>query len=85
MSGHFKQRIEARAATLEPGVWRTARCPRQRIGHPCRPSIAVYQLKTSLTPEQVRESFATPEIVPFWELPKYITIAEHAGLGRRRL
>jgi lipopolysaccharide export system permease protein len=40
----------------------------------------VYRLKTSLTPEQVRESFATPETVPFWDLPMYITIAEHAGL-----
>ena len=41
---------------------------------------AEYRLKTSLTPEQVRESFATPETVPFWELPQYIQIAEHAGL-----
>ncbi|CAN0498043.1 unnamed protein product, partial [Phaeothamnion confervicola] len=42
---------------------------------------AEYQLKTSLGPEQVRESFATPESVPFWDLPLYIDIAEHAGLG----
>ena len=41
---------------------------------------AQYRLKTNLTPEQVRESFATPETVPFWELPQYIQIAEHAGL-----
>jgi lipopolysaccharide export system permease protein len=40
-----------------------------------------YRLKTSLTPEQVRESFATPETVPFWELPQYIQTAEHAGLA----
>ena len=39
-----------------------------------------YRLKTNLTPEQVRESFATPETVPFWDLPVYIQIAEHAGL-----
>jgi len=39
-----------------------------------------YRLKTSLTPEQVHESFATPETVSFWELPMYITIADHAGL-----
>ncbi len=41
---------------------------------------ADYPLKTSLTPEQARESFATPETVSFWELPTYITIADHAGL-----
>ena len=42
---------------------------------------AEYSLKTSLTPEQVRESFATPETVPFWDLPLYIEIADHANLG----
>jgi lipopolysaccharide export system permease protein len=33
-----------------------------------------------LTPEQARESFATPETVPFWQIPMYIDMAEHAGL-----
>jgi lipopolysaccharide export system permease protein len=41
---------------------------------------ATYLLPTNLTPEQVRETFANPETVPFWELPLYINIAEHAGL-----
>jgi len=40
-----------------------------------------YLLKTSLNAEQVRESFATPETVPFWDLPLYIEIADHSGLG----
>ena len=40
-----------------------------------------YDLKTSLTPAQVRESFATPESVPFWDLPSYIDTAERSGLG----
>jgi lipopolysaccharide export system permease protein len=35
---------------------------------------------TAFTFEQARESFATPETVPFWKLPAYIQIAEHAGL-----
>lgn len=77
--GRFKQRIEARSATLEPGVWRLLDARVNELDtlpakHP------VYEFKSSLTPEQARESFATPESVPFWELPKYITIAEHAGL-----
>lgn len=77
--GRFKQRIEARAAVLEPGVWvlRDARVYVLAV-LPARQSE--FRLKTSLTPEQVRESFATPETVPFWELPQYIQIAEHAGL-----
>ncbi len=78
-ANHFKQRIEARSAVLEPGVWRLDDARIFALG--VRPvEQPVYRLKTSLTPEQVRESFATPETVPFWELPLYIKIAEHAGL-----
>jgi lipopolysaccharide export system permease protein len=39
-----------------------------------------YRLPTNLTLEQVRESFATPETVPFWQLPSYIELADRAGL-----
>ena len=78
--GRFKQRIEARAAVLEPAVWRLRDARIYDLG--VLPVIqSEYRLKTSLTPEQVRESFATPETVPFWELPQYIQIAEHAGLA----
>jgi lipopolysaccharide export system permease protein len=77
---HFKQRIDASSAVLEPGVWRLRDARIYELG-----ALPVdqeeYRLRTSLTPEQVRESFATPETVPFWELPLYISIAEHAGLA----
>ena len=76
---HFKQRIEARAAVLEPGEWRLQDARVYELGK-LPVDQAVFRLKTSLSPEQVRESFATPETVPFWELPLYIKIAEHAGL-----
>ncbi len=78
-AGHFKRRIEARAAVLEPGVWRllNARIYELKALPVDRDEVS---FKTSLTPEQVRESFATPETVPFWELPLYIKIADHAGL-----
>src|SRR5262245_52983195 len=77
--GRFKQRIEARGALLQSGAWlfRDARIYTIGVLPVRQPE---YRLKTSLSPEQVRESFATPETVPFWELPQYIQIAEHAGL-----
>jgi lipopolysaccharide export system permease protein len=78
--GHFKRRIEARAATLRPGVWELQDARVNELGV-LPVYYPEYQLKTSLTPEQVRESFATPETVPFWDLPLYIQIAEHAGLA----
>ena len=77
--GRFRQRIEARAAVLEPGVWLLRDARIHALG--VLPATQTqYRLKTNLTAEQVRESFATPETVPFWELPQYIQIAEHAGL-----
>ncbi len=79
-AGHFKQRIEARAAVLEPGTWRLLDARVHELSV-LPVDLAEYRLKTNLTAEQVRESFATPETVPFWELPTYINIAEHAGLG----
>src|SRR5512135_791385 len=78
-ANQFRERVEARSAVLEPGAWRLTDARIYRLGKlPIDRDI--YLLKTSLTPEQVRESFATPETVPFWELPLYINIAEHAGL-----
>jgi len=78
-AGHFQQRIEAREAHLEPNTWvlLDARVYELNI---LPADHAEYRFKTSLTAEQVRESFATPETVPFWELPAYINLAEHAGL-----
>jgi len=77
--GHFAGRVEARSAELKPGVWVLQDVRIYDVGQ-MPVDQPEYRLKTNLTPEQVRESFATPETVPFWELPLYIKIAEHAGL-----
>ena len=63
-----------------PGAWVLRDARVYALGTCRRLTQPEYRLKTSLTPEQVRESFATPETVPFWDLPVYIQIAEHAGL-----
>jgi lipopolysaccharide export system permease protein len=34
-----------------------------------------------LTAEQARETFSTPETVPFWQIPESIEMAERAGLS----
>jgi len=79
VDGHFQQRIEARSATLEDGFWRLEDVRLYGSGIPLK--IAdTYRLNTNLTLEQVRESFATPETVPFWQLPTYIKMADRAGL-----
>jgi lipopolysaccharide export system permease protein len=78
--GHFKQRIEARSAVLEPGHWRLEQARVFAAGTPPQDHDSLL-LSTNLTNEQVRESFATPETVPFWQLPSYIQTAENAGLA----
>jgi lipopolysaccharide export system permease protein len=77
--GHFQQRIEARAASLENGYWLLEDARIYVSGNPLRVEDS-YRLPTNLTLEQVRESFATPETVPFWQLPTYIEMADRAGL-----
>jgi lipopolysaccharide export system permease protein len=77
---HFRDRIEAKSATLESGYWRLDGVRIHATGTPPA-ELDTLRLKTTLTPEQVRESFATPETVPFWELSSYIRLAENAGLA----
>jgi lipopolysaccharide export system permease protein len=78
-AGHFQQRIEARRAALKDGYWLLDDVRIYQAGKPLLIEDS-YQLGTNLTLEQVRESFATPETVPFWQLPTYITMADRAGL-----
>ena len=78
-SGHFQDRIEAKSAALQEGHWLFEDA---RVYLPGKaPDLEqTYRLPTNLTLEQVRESFATPETVPFWQLPTYIELADRAGL-----
>ncbi len=78
-SNHFLERVESTTASLQSGHWRLEDA---RIYAPGAPpdERAFYLLATNLTPEQVRETFSTPETVPFWQLPYFIDMAERAGL-----
>jgi len=79
-SDRFQQRIEAKSAVLHAGYWRLDEA--RIYGREAVPvDQNVYDLKTNLTPIQVRESFATPDTVPFWQLSAYIQLAENAGLA----
>jgi lipopolysaccharide export system permease protein len=79
-NGHFDTRIEAKSASLQQGYWQLDDARVYASGK--APDIEdSYRLGTNLTLEQVRESFATPETVPFWQLPTYIEMADRAGLG----
>ncbi len=78
-TGRFHRRIEAKTAELEQGYWQLDDVHIFSTATPPQTADS-YRLPTNLTLAQVRESFATPETVPFWELPNYIELADKAGL-----
>lgn len=77
-SGVFKERIEAREATLEPGRWLFKDVRRYTLNNPVIEEDT-FALSTTLTLAQVRNSFSTPETVSFWQLPDYIKSSENSG------
>jgi lipopolysaccharide export system permease protein len=76
----FKERIEAHDAVLEEGHWRFNKVRRFTLDNPAVEQDT-YLLATTLTPEQVRDNFTTPESVSFWQLPEYIASSEGSGLA----
>jgi lipopolysaccharide export system permease protein len=76
----FKERIEAREATLEEGRWLIKSARRYSLDGPPVDEDS-FILPTSLTPSQVRNSFSTPETVSFWQLPSYIRSSESSGFA----
>ncbi len=76
----FKERIEAREATLESGYWQFRAVRRYTLdGAPVDQDS--FRLPTTLTLAQVRNSFVTPESVSFWQLPSYIRSSESSGFA----
>ncbi len=76
----FKERIEAREATLEEGHWLFKSARRYSLDAPPIDQ-ATFTLATNLNPAQVRNSFSTPETVSFWQLPSYIKSSESSGFA----
>jgi lipopolysaccharide export system permease protein len=76
----FKDRLEAREATLEPGFWRLKTVRRYTLDAPPVDEDTLL-LPTTLTQAQVRNSFSTPETVSFWQLPTYIRSSESSGFA----
>jgi len=76
----FKERIEAREATLEEGRWLFKSVRRYSLDQPPVDQETFY-VTTTLTPAQVRNSFSTPETVSFWQLPSYIRSSESSGFA----
>ena len=79
----FRGRIDASSAALKAGYWHLERA---WVTGPDRPAVfySTLDLKTTLTRNQIQESFATPDTLSFWDLPRFISLAEAAGFSATR-
>ena len=76
-------RIDAKSAVLESGYWEIKEAQITKAGLPTvfRES---HRLETSLTYDQIQDSFASPDTMSFWDLPHFIEVAEAAGFSALR-
>jgi len=79
----FVGRIDAATARLEDGYWRLSQA---WLTGPDRPARfePEYMVRTTLTPERIQNSFASPESISFWDLPESIALLENAGFSALR-
>ncbi len=92
----LNRRIDARSAVLEPGAWRLHGARQWELSDLDIPSAGAsgvvtrparqetMRIATELTPERIRESFAPPRTISFWELPQFIATLEEAGFNAAR-
>jgi len=79
----FIGRVDAPFASLAEGYWDLERA---WVSAPHAPSRyeALYRLPTTLSLEQIAESFASPATISFWALPRYIDALEATGFSARQ-
>lgn len=81
----FIRRYDAKTASLQSGFWDLG----DLIVHDFNPSrtrpLADFTIATSLTPEDIEESFAPLETISFWQLPSHISMLEESGFDATRL
>ena len=84
--GRVTTRVNARQALLVDGAWELTgvrRWPLASAGNPeaAAESFATLSLPSTLTREQIRDSFGNPETVPIYELPAFIAQLNLAGFA----
>lgn len=83
-NGKFEERVQAASASLEPGVWKLQDAEISAPGEDSR-KVGVYLLATDSSPNDLSETFLTPDSVPFWALPRMRDESAMAGLDSNGL
>jgi lipopolysaccharide export system permease protein len=85
--GRPVRRIEAADATLGTGEWvlQDAKIWPLTVLNPeaAARREALVRVPSSLTREQIRDSFGTPSAIPIWDLPAFIEDLDRAGFSAR--
>lgn len=73
-------RIDSAGARLEEGEWVFESPVLTKAGLQSE-TLADYRLPTSLTLDDIRESFSDPDSISFWKLPSFIETLQETGLA----
>lgn len=82
---NFIQRMDAQQARLEPGQWVLEDITVHTADQPKAGKMAVEKLPTSLTIQEIEDSFASIDTMSFWSLPLYIQTLEATGFDATHL
>lgn len=86
INGQVTERIDAQEARLTRGAWELSGVKRWPLVGTDNPeaaseTFASYTLASTLTIEQIRDSFGRPQTVPIYELPRFISDLNRAGFA----
>lgn len=79
-SDTYVMRVDAKTAVLRDGYWEMTDATVSPVeGRPERHQS--YRRPTTLTLEQMQDSFASPETISFWSLPRFIQLLTDSGFA----
>ena len=87
--GGLARRINAASAELVTGAWVLRDAKSWTLNTDAIPEAealrqAELTIPSSLTPDQIRDSFGTPSSIPIWALPEFIDRLRSAGFSAQR-
>jgi lipopolysaccharide export system permease protein len=80
---HFIGRIDAPQAMLKEGAWHIQDAIASRLGQMPR-ALPLIMLQTDLNIHQIKDNFASPKTMSFWQLPAFIDTLQKAGFPALR-
>ncbi len=83
-NNEFLQRVDAQSAILQKDFWLLSQATIHKDGA-TRINENTYTVPTTLTIQDIQESFSSPTSMSFWKLPAYINTLEQTGFDATRL